>query len=224
MALLKRFVLLDDPGKPLLATDEERSQCNPLRGRRRAFELRFGATEVHDNLAFIPVTVPQAGGQPGVDEDGQSARFGLVREDGKWKLLSLGLLLLDVPSLARQWVREDLEAHQNPCGAICARFPMRSTTICRPTATCAMLSQLGPPSADDHGMSPDKAGFLDADLANGEDSGYRFRYNILAKPGGGADSTETTSDGFQLAATPIEYGQGGQRSFLPGLQRNAASG
>src|SRR6202041_126466 len=53
---------------------------------------RFGATRVEENLAFIPVAVVNS----------QQADFGMVREGGSWRLLSLGLVLFDVPQLATQ--------------------------------------------------------------------------------------------------------------------------
>jgi hypothetical protein len=206
--LLRRFVLLDDPGKPLLATDEKGHDVVRCEAAGVLSELRFGPTETHDNLAFIPVTVPQAG------EEEQTARFGLVREDGKWKLLSLGLLLLDVPSLARQWVQQDLEARESKAAQCLRKISGALNDYLQAFGSLPeMLSQLGPPSADDHGKSPDKAGLLDADLAAGEDGGYRFRYNIQAKPVGAQDSAQNAPDGFQLAATPIEYGKDGQKSF-----------
>jgi hypothetical protein len=206
--LLKRFVLLDDPGKPLLATDENGHNVIRCEAGGVLSELRFGATEVHDNLAFIPVTVPQAG------EQEQSARFGLVREDGKWKLLSLGLLLLDVPSLARDWVQQELESRESKAAQSLGKISDALNSYLQAFGSLPeMLSQLGPPSADDHGKSPEKAGLLDADLASGEYGGYRFRYNIAPQPGGADESSQTASDGFQLAATPIQYGKDGEKSF-----------
>ncbi len=205
--LLKRFVLLDDPGKPLLATDEKGHDVVRCEAGGVQSELRFGPTEVHDNLAFIPVTVPQA------DEEEQSARFGLIREDGKWKLLSLGLLLLDVPSLAHQWEQQELEARELKAAQSLRKISDALNSYLQAFGNLPdMLSQLGPPSAEDQGKSPDKAGLLDADLASGEDGGYRFRYNIQPNAQANAGSQDP-SDGFQLAATPIEYGKGGQRSF-----------
>lgn len=208
IALLKRFVLLDDPGKPLLSTDGAGHDVMRCEAGGVLSEFRFGASEIHDNLAFILVSVPQAG------EEEQSARFGLVREDGKWKLLSLGLLLLDVPSLARQWEQADLETRESQAvQSLRAIADALNTYLQAYGMLPEMLSQLSPPAADDHGKSPDKAGLLDASLAGGEDGGYRFRYNIVPKPGGAEDASENAHDGFQLAATPIEYGKDGQKSF-----------
>ena len=72
-------------------------------------EMRFGPTEVHENLAFIAVTVPQGGPN---QVESQSVRFGLIRESGEWKVLSVGLLLLDIPALARQWEAGDVQSRE----------------------------------------------------------------------------------------------------------------
>ena len=146
----------------------------------------------------------------------QSARFGLVREDGKWKLLSLGLVLLDVPSLARQWAQADLEAHESQAVQVLRAISGALNTYVQAYGMLPeMLSQLGPPSVEDHGKSPDKAGLLDADVTSGEYGGYRFRYNIAPQPRGAGDSTEKPNDGFQLSrhARSVDYGKDGQRSF-----------
>ena len=36
----------------------------------------------------------------------------MVRENGEWKLLSLGLLLLDLPSLEEEWDRAEIQANE----------------------------------------------------------------------------------------------------------------
>ena len=147
--LLKRFVLLDDPGKPLLTTDGQGHNVIRCEAGGVLSELRFGVTQVHDNLAFIPVTLPQA------DEQEQSASFGLVREDGKWKLLSLGLLLLDVPSLARQWVQQDMEARESRAAQSLRKISEALSTYVQAFGSLPeMLAQLGPPDAGDQGKSP----------------------------------------------------------------------
>ena len=172
-------------------------------------EVRFGATEQHDNLAFIPVQVPKAG------EGAQSGRFGLVREDGQWKLLSLGLLLLDVPQLARQWEQADINVRASAAEAA-AVDSLRKIAAALAQYRQAFghlpdsLSQLGPAKG---GNSPDQAGLLDADLAAGERGGYRFRYNITSAGGTALDADRDQLAGFQLAATPVEYGEAGRRSF-----------
>jgi hypothetical protein len=49
---------------------------------------------------------------------------------------------------------------------------------------------------------------VDAELATGKKGGYRFRFRVLPASGEGAEA------GFELAATPAEYGKTGRRSFF----------
>jgi hypothetical protein len=205
-ALLKRFVLLEDRGTPLLSTDEQGRTVLRCEAAGAVAEIRFGAVQAHDNLAFISVEIPQAG------QEAQSGRFGLVREDGQWKLLSLGLLLLDVPALARQWEQADFEARE-----LAAAQSLRTIAEALEKYRQAfghlpeMLEQLGP--AGQEGNSPEKAGLLNAALATGEDAGYRFRYTIVPSKQGADESDREKNASFRLAATPVEYGKGGRRSF-----------
>ena len=101
-ALMKRLSLSDSAGKPLLSADAQNHIVLRCRRRNNTVEYRFGTPRVHENLAFIPVAV--------VNSD--QADFGMVREAGSWRLLSLGLVLFDVPQLAKQWAAADLAAHE----------------------------------------------------------------------------------------------------------------
>ena len=205
VALLKRFVLLEDQGKPLLSTLDGHTVVR-CEAAGVISEMRLGEAEVRDNLAFIPVTVP-------VGEDKQSVRFGLVRESGQWKLVSLGLLLLDIPSLAREWAESDLRGReQNAVGdlrKIAGALKKYQTAYGKLPET---LEQLGPPA--EGGFSPENAGLLDADLAKGNADGYQYRYTIVPEGGEGDESARNKAAGFMLAGTPIEYGKDGRRSFL----------
>ncbi len=49
---------------------------------------------------------------------------------------------------------------------------------------------------------------MDAELAAGAKSGYRFRYRIVPATGEGGEAA------FELAATPVEYEKTGKRSFF----------
>jgi hypothetical protein len=73
------------------------------------------------------------------------------------------------------------------------------------------LEQLGP--APKEGLSPDRAALLDEPLAAGQSGNYRFRYVIVPAAGTVEESERDKSAGFALAATPMQYGQGGRRSF-----------
>jgi hypothetical protein len=70
--------------------------------------LQIGGAEISDNLAFLPVEVREA-----TDTTGASVirvQMGLVREKGDWKLLSVGLVLLDLPALAFEWDAAEMES------------------------------------------------------------------------------------------------------------------
>src|ERR1017187_5555457 len=88
-AVMKRFVLLEDPGRPLFSTSAAGRTI--VRCETPAFttEMRFGETRVRENLAYVPMDIPLPG------ESARSITFGMVREGGNWKLLSVGLILLD---------------------------------------------------------------------------------------------------------------------------------
>jgi hypothetical protein len=205
VAVLRRLVLLDDPGRPLLSALEGSAVVRCEAGGVTT-EMRFGAAEVRENLAFIPVRVPEGA-------DTQSIRFGLVRESGQWKLLSVGLLMLDIPALGRQWEQADLQARER--NAIAAMRKVAGALKSYQTAYGNLpetLDQLGPPGQG--GASPEMAGLLDSDLAKGLAGGYRLRYSIVPATGEEDESERNKAAGFMLGATPVVYGKDGRRSFL----------
>lgn len=193
--MMKRFVLLETPGRPLLANDNQGHEILRCEASDASMEFRFGAARVHENLAYIPVTVA-----------GQNAiQFGLVREDSRWKVLSLGLLLIDIPQLQKQWVVQDIENREK--GAIDTLQNLAQAIDTYKQAFGKLpdsLDQLGP--AKD-GISPQAAKLIDADLAAGNKNGYKFRYRVAAGAYGG-------EPGFEVAAIPTEYGKSGKQSFL----------
>ena len=81
----------DQTGKPLISSDAQNRTVLRCQTPRGTVEFRFGDARTRENLSFIPVTVP----------DGENTEFGLVRENGSWRLLSLGLVLLDIPQLTQ---------------------------------------------------------------------------------------------------------------------------
>ena len=180
VAILKRMVLLDEAGKPLLSTDAAGQTQMRCEAGGVGSRMRLGAAQTQDNLAFIDVTVdvpqpnsPRAGADK--EAEARSVRFGLVREGGNWKLLSLGLLLIDIPALAREWEAADLQSRESAAIAalreIAAALKKYQEAFGRLPET---LAQLGPPEGD--AASPDKAGLLNAQLASGEIGDYVFRY------------------------------------------------
>ena len=195
-AFMKRLSLSDSPGKPLLSSDNHNHTVLRCRAPETTVEYRFGTPRVHENLAFIPVNVV----------DGEEADFGLVRESAGWRLLSLGLVLFDVPQLSKEWVRQDLAAHEDATVAT-----LRSLAEAIQTYHSAFgklpesLAQLGPAPKDQ--ISPEQASLISAALASGKQDGYVFRYRIAPDANG-------NDNNFELAATPESYGKVGRRSFF----------
>ena len=207
--VLERLVLLEAPGKALLSTGSDGRAVVRCESGGTVTEMRLGAGEVQENLAFVAVEAPREGGAT------RSVRFGLVREAGEWRLLSVGLLLLDLPVMAQEWVESDLRASEAAAIAALRKIADALRTYQRgfdrlPEA----LEQLGP--APKEGISPERAALLDESLAAGQSGGYRFRYVIVPDPGPAVtvnESERNQSAGFALAAAPIQYGQAGRRSF-----------
>jgi hypothetical protein len=222
VALMKRFVLLNEPGKAsLLPTGSGRPsiRCDTPAG---AAELQIGGAEISDNLAFLAVEVREA-----TDTTGASAirvQMGLVREENDWKLLSVGLVLLDLPALAFEWDAAEMESTEraaiNGLRKIAEAVESYRRTYSRLPES---LAKLGPPPRGSAG--PDAAGLLDADLASGIRTGYKFRYVISGGSSLGAPAK------YEVAATPETYGRTGRRSFfrdtngsLHGADRQGAVG
>jgi hypothetical protein len=205
VAFMKRFVLLNEPGKPAVTANpagRPMVRCDTPAG---AAEIQIGGADTRDNVAFLPVDLRDA-----TDSSGASAiqvNMGLVRENGEWKILSLGLVLLDLPSLELEW--DSAEADKNEQAAIESLKGIAEAveTYRRKYARLPdSLSSLGPPL---HGPeNAEAAGLLAGDLATGMKNGYSFRYVIVGASGLGAPAK------FELAATPLNYGRTGHRSFF----------
>jgi len=204
MAIMKRFVLLEAPGKPLLSTGPDGHVVLRCEAGGITSEMDFGASQLHDNLAFIPLEIPQSGQQ--------AVRLGLVRENGQWKLLSLGLLMLDIPAMAQQWTQSDVEERESSAVRSLHKIADALESYRRAYGQLPeALDQLGPPL--EGGFSPEKAGLVDTQLAVGESGGYRFRYTIVPAGGEGDETERNKNAGFTLAATPLQYQTDGKRSF-----------
>ncbi len=223
VGLMKRFVLLNEPGKPsLLPTGSGRPaiRCETPAG---AAELQIGGAEISDSLAFLPVEVREA-----TDTTGASAirvQMGLVRERNDWKLLSVGLVLLDLPALAFEWDAAEMESTERAAidglKKIAEAVESYRRTYSRLPES---LGKLGPPPRGS-AAGLDAAGLLEANLASGIRSGYKFRYVISGGSSLGAPAK------YELAATPETYGRTGRRSFfrdtnggLHGADRQGAVG
>jgi hypothetical protein len=196
LALLRRFSLTQSPGRPLLSSGTAGETILRCESPAQAVEFRLGAVRAYENLAFIPVEVV----------GGEKTEFGLVRQGGGWRLLSLGLVLLDIPELEKRWGEEELQARERAAIGDLDQLAEAIKTYQKGFGKLPeTLGELGP--APPNQVSPEAAQLVDKDLAAGEKDGYRFRYRILPEPGG-------APPGFELAATPADYGKTGRRSFF----------
>jgi hypothetical protein len=147
---------------------------------------------------------------------GEPARpitFGLVREGGNWKLLSVGLILLDIPAMAKQWEQADLEAREDNAVAALRKIATALETYRRAYGKLPVaLAPMGP--APKNGISPEAAGLVDAELASGTADGYSIRYSAIAAGGNLSEEDANRAARYVLAATPAEYGKTGRRSFF----------
>lgn len=222
VSLLKRFVLLNEPGKPTASANPAGRPILRCETPNVATEMQIGGAELQDNIAFFPMELRDA-----TDTTGANVRqiiMGLVRENGEWKLLSLGLLLLDLPALEVEWDAAEMEATER--GAVTA-LKQIAEAIERYRRSYSRLPEslahLGPPV---HGKAnAESAGLLDSELATGMKNGYMFRYVVAGASTLGAPAK------YQLAATPLQYGRTGRRSFfrdeeggLHGADRQGAIG
>jgi hypothetical protein len=177
-----------------------------------AAELQIGGAEIADNLAFLPVEVRNA-----ADTDGNSTvrvKMGLVRENDNWKLLSVGLLLLDLPALAFEWDAAEMDSTERAAIDGVKKIAEGVETYRRTYARLPdSLAKLAPPKIG-AAADPDAAGLLDAELASGVRNGYKFRYVISGASTLGAPAK------YEIAATPEIYGRTGRRSFFRDLSGN----
>jgi len=205
VALMKRFVLLNEPGKPTASTNPAGRPILRCQTPAVTTEMQIGGTELRDNIAFLPMELRDT-----TDPTAATVRqvtMGLVREDAEWKLLSLGLLLLDLPSLEAEWDAAETDATEH--GAFEAlRAIADAVEIYRKkfTRLPESLANLGPPVRGS--ANADAADLLDSALATGMKNGYAFRYVIAGASNLGAPAK------YELAATPLRYGRTGKLSFF----------
>ena len=202
---LKRFVLLDEAGQPRVEDGSGGALQVSCVTPRVTTVMEIGKPEVQDNLAYISLVVREA-----TDSSGISAKrvvMGLVREQGQWKLLSLGLLLLDLPTLGEEWDRAEMKSNEESAAAHMKELA-KAIEEYRKTYTRLPdeLAWLGPPESGP--VTPEKAGVVSKDLAAGHQDGYTFRYVVV-----GASTTGAPAK-YELAGIPSDYGRTGGRSFF----------
>src|SRR2546430_13557699 len=89
LAFMKRFVLLNEPGKPTVLANPAGRPILCCETPDVTTEMQIGGADLRDNIVFVPMELRDA-----TDTTGASVHqitLGLVRENGEWKLLSLGL-------------------------------------------------------------------------------------------------------------------------------------
>jgi hypothetical protein len=203
-ALMRRLVLVAEPGRPLLSSDAGGRNVVRCDTPGATAVIRFGAERAAENLAFVPIEVNAQ----------RRTEIGLVREGGGWKLLSVGLLLLNLPELAKQWTQAPAAAAKEEkleAADAAAVETLRDLHFALETYKKAFdrlpesLAQLGPAPRGE--VSPERANLIDDELARGRKGGYAFMLHIAPpKEKDGAPS-------FYLTATPVEYGKTGKWSF-----------
>ena len=206
VALMKRFVLLNEAGKPSVIPNPSGRPTIRCETPAGAAELHIGGAEIADNFALLPVEEREATDAAG--NDPIRIKMGLIRENSSWKLISVGLVLLDLPTLAFQWDAEEIESTER--GAIDSLKKVAEAVEAYRRTYARLpdsLAKLGPPA---RGVAPsaEAAGLLEPDVAAGLRNGYRFRLVIEGASTLGAPAK------YELAATPETYGRTGRRSFF----------
>ena len=203
--LMKRFVLLSDPGKPTMSANPAGRPIVSCATPYGTAEIQLGGAETRDAVSFIPVDLREAS-----DPDTGAAHhilFGMVREDGQWKVLSIGLLLLDLPSLEVEWDQAQISSSEQQAyeslKAIARAIESYRLSYARLPDSLSKLEapKKGAPTAE-------AAGLLDLELAAGKKNGYSFRYAIVGASNVGAPAQ------YELSATPSIYGRTGKTSFF----------
>ena len=205
IALMKRFVLLNEPGKPTASANPVGRPIVRCQTPDVTTEMQIGGADLRDNVAFLPMELRDATDTTG--SDAHQITLGLVREDGEWKLLSLGLLLLDLPALEVEWDVAEMETtERNAIEALNQVAKAIEAYRNKYSRLPESLANLGQPL---HGAANgEAAGLLDSDLANGIKNGYAIRYVIAGASTLGAPAK------YEVAATPQQYGRTGRRSFF----------
>ncbi|HEY1424983.1 MAG TPA: hypothetical protein VGF20_16135 [Candidatus Acidoferrum sp.] len=201
--LMKRFVLLDGAGKPVLSANPSgrpNIHCTTADG---AADIQLGGAELHDNVALLPVDIRDVSELGGGDP--HHILLGMVRENSSWKILSIGMLFFDLPSLEVEWDQASIGGNERDALAaiktIAAAIETYRRTYSRLPDTLGKLGQSPKPSAD-------AASLLDVDLAAGRSNGYLFRMVIVGASDLGAPAQ------YELSATPAIYGRTGKLSFF----------
>jgi hypothetical protein len=201
--LMKRFVLLDGLGQPTVSANPSGRpdiRCTTADG---AADLQLGGTELHENIALLPLDIRDVSARQAGDP--HHILMGMVRENSSWKILSLGMLFLDLPSLEVEWDQASMGSNEQAALAdlksLAAAIEAYRTTYSRLPDSLIKLGHADKRSAD-------AAGFLPTDLVSGQRNGYTFRMVIVGANDIGAPAQ------YELSATPTSYGRTGKISFF----------
>lgn len=209
VALMKRFVLLNVPGKATATANPSGRPLVRCETPDVTTEMAIGGADVSDSLAFLPMELRDVTDSTGANV--HQINMGLVREDGQWRLLSLGLLLLDLPSLEVEWDEAEADANESSALEDLKKLAEAVETYRRSYSRLPeSLANLGP--AAQGPPTREAAGLVDADLASGSKDGYLFRIVIAGASTLGAPAK------YELAATPSVYSRTGTRSFFRDAQ------
>jgi hypothetical protein len=215
VALMKRFVLLNVPGRATATVNPAGRPIVRCETPDVTTEMSIGGTDTHDNLAFLPMELRDVTDSTGANV--HQITMGLVREDGQWRLLSIGVLLLDLPSLEVEWDLAEAEANEITALGNLRRLADAVETYRRTYFRLPeSLASLGPPPSRASGKNTqpkllatrEHAGLLDEEFAAGNKDGYEFRIIIAGAETLGAPAK------YQLSAIPSSYGRTGKRSFF----------
>ena len=205
ITFLKRFVLLDKAGTPNSETSASGEFTVSCATSDVTTQMQIGKPELRDNLAYLRLILKDA--SDSTDASSHRVIMGLVRESGQWKLLSLGLVILDLPSLGEEWDRAEINTNELLAIAhlkeLTEAIEKYRTTYTHLPDTLAVL---GP--APKGGARNEKAGLVSEELASGRADGYTFRMVVVGANVSGAPAK------YELAAIPADYGRTGLRSFF----------
>jgi len=203
--LMKRFVLLSDPGNPKAKANAAGRPIVSCATPYGTAEIQIGGADIRDAIAFLPVDLREAS-----DPDTGAAHhvlFGMVRENGEWKVLSIGLLLLDLPSLEVEWDQAEISSSEQQAFESLNKIAAAIETYRKSYSRLPeSLEKLG--ASKKGAPAPDGAGLLDVNLAAGKKNGYSFRYVIVGANDVGAPAQ------YELSAAPSIYGRTGKISYF----------
>ncbi|MDP9338013.1 MAG: hypothetical protein M3P45_04000 [Acidobacteriota bacterium] len=220
VALMKRFVLLNVPGKASASANPAGRPMVHCETPDVTTEMSIGGADVRDNVAFMPMELRDANDSTNVSV--HQVNMGMVREDGQWRLLSLGLLLLDLPALEVEWDSAEADANESTAldnlktlaDAVEAyrrtysSLPESLTNLGPAPAAAATKTGAAKNAPAIAAATHEAAGLVAADLASGSKDGYVFRIVIAGDSALGAPAK------YELAATPSAYGRTGKKSFF----------